>query len=86
MKTMTLRGLRPDVARELQRQASRRGTSVNRCVIEMVESGVLGDGENKPREHSDLDHLFGTLSEEDARCIEDVLGESRTIDVEAWRR
>lgn len=84
MKTLTLRGVTPDLAEQLRRRASRQGKSVNRFIVEMVEDKVWGDAVGKPREHHDLDHLFGSLSEEDARQIDKAVAESRTVDEEVW--
>jgi hypothetical protein len=85
MKTLTLRGISPDLAEKLRRRAARQGKSVNRCIVDLVEESVLGDTSGKPRQHHDLDHLFGSLSEEDARLIDAAVAESRTIDEEVWR-
>ncbi len=85
MTTLTLRGINSDLAELLRRRAARQGKSVNRCIVELVEEAVLGDSTGKPREHHDLDHLFGSLSEEYARMIDDAVAESRTVDEEVWR-
>ena len=85
MKTLTLRGLRPDIAEEVRRQAARSGKSMNRCILDLIEANVVGDTTGKPREYSDLDLLFGSLTEEDAKYIEEAAADSRTIDEEQWR-
>jgi len=62
MKTLTVRGVKPDLADEMRRRAARQGKSVNRFIVEMVEENIRGDVSGKPREHHDLDHLFGSPS------------------------
>lgn len=85
MKTLTLRGIKPDVAEQLRRRAVRQGKSVNRCLAEIVEQSICGDTRGKPQEYHDLDHLFGSLSDEDSRFIDEAIAESRTVDGEVWR-
>ena len=85
MATMTLRGVTADVAAGVRRRAARQGTSMNRCLVELIEAGIVGDSTGKPREYSDLDHLFGSLTAEDAKCIEAAIADSRTVDEELWR-
>ncbi len=68
----------------MRRRAARQGKSVNRFIVEMVEENTWGHLSGNPREHHDLDHLFGSLSAEDSRFIE-VIAESRTVDKEVWR-
>jgi len=77
MTTMTLRGLTPAVTKRLRRLASRQGKSMNRCIVDLVEQSVVGDLSGKPVVHSDLDHLFGSLSEADAQELEQAVSESR---------
>jgi hypothetical protein len=84
MKTLTLRGIKPDLAEQLRRRASREGKSVNRFIVDVVENSVYGDTSGKPREYHDLDHLFGSLTGEDARFIDEAVAKSRSIDEEVW--
>ena len=84
MKTLTVRGIKPDLADEMRRRAARQGKSVNRFLVEMVEDTIWGDASGKPREHHDLDHLFGSLSEEDSRFVDEAIAESRAVDEEVW--
>ena len=84
MTTMTLRGLKPAVSERVRRLASRQGKSMNRCIVDLVEQSVVGDLSGKPVEHTDLDHLFGSLTKEDAQELERAVSESRQIDAELW--
>ena len=84
MATMTLRGLKPTVSERVRRLASRQGKSMNRCIVDLVEQSVVGDLTGKPVVHSDLDHLFGSLSEADAQELEQSIAQSRQIDAELW--
>ncbi len=84
MNTLTLRGIKPDLAEQLRRRAANQGKSLNRCIVELVEESVLGNASGKTRAHHDLDHLFGSLSKEDARHIKDAVADSRTLDQEVW--
>jgi len=85
MTTTTLRGLKPDVVQAVRKRASREDKSINRVLLDLVEQATLGPRSGKPCRHHDLDHLFGSLSAADAKFLDKVLTEQRTIDKEQWK-
>jgi len=85
MKTITVRGVEPEMAEKLKQAASRRGTSVNRIILEMIRR-ELGQEERKEysRRYNDLDELFGKWSEEEYQRISSAVENNRQIDSELW--
>ena len=62
MKTITLRDIPPPLANKIEERSKRRGTSLNRTVIEMLEESTPS---SKPVIHHDLDDLAGTWTKEE---------------------
>lgn len=85
MSVITLRGLSPEAEKMIRRRSTRKGKSMNRFLLEIIESEVLGDKSGKPREYDDLDDLIGRLTSEDAEMIDESLKEQRKIDSELWK-
>jgi len=84
MTTLTLRGLEAAVAERVRARAGREGKSMNRCIVDLIEESVADNRVGKPREYDDLDHLFGSMSEEDAQALAEAVADSRTVDRELW--
>jgi hypothetical protein len=76
------RNLPPAVARALEREKRRRGTSLNQTVIDLLGQG-LGVGVTRP---NGLAALAGTWSEEEFRDFEDATADFSEIDRELRRR
>jgi len=86
MKTITVRGIEPDVAAKLKQAASQRGTSVNRIILEIIHKELgLEKGKRYSRRYNDLDGLFGKWSEEEYQRISRTIEHNRQIDSELWR-
>ena len=84
-RPLTLRNLPADVARAVNLRAERDGISLNKAVIRLLEE-ALGLQRLKPdRLHHDLDAFIGVLSKEEARILEEAVGEERKIEPEFWR-
>ncbi|MEF8889371.1 MAG: antitoxin [Desulfohalobiaceae bacterium] len=85
MKAITVRGVEPEMAEKLKQAASRRGTSVNRIILEMIRK-ELGQEERKEysRRYNDLDELIGKWSEEEYQRISSAVENNRQIDSELW--
>ena len=85
MKTITIRKIPPDLAREIEAEARREGTSLARAVIRLLlrATGLSPDGERRTR-WEDLDALAGTWTEEEAAEFDRRLGEQRRVDPEVW--
>lgn len=84
MKALTLRHLRPELARAIERKAHESGKSLSGAVLELLEQAT---GLSKPRKpvHHDFDRFAGTWSAEQAREFDKALGRRRTIDKEMWK-
>ena len=84
MKQLTVRGVDAPLDTALQREAQRRGVSVNRCVLSLLRQS-LGLSENLPKQtYHDLDHLAGTWTKEQVMEFDQHLQNQRQIDSGVW--
>lgn len=85
MKSITIRGIEPEVAEKLKQAASQQRTSINRIVLEMIHKELGLKKEKKySRRYSDLDGLFGQWSEEEFQEISRAIEQNSQIDRELW--
>ncbi len=89
MKQTTVRGIDAALARRLREEARRRGLSLNRTLILLLRqaTGLARPSEpspSGPNRFTDLDHLAGTWSEQDAETFDRVVEGLRRIDKEMW--
>ena len=84
MSVITLRGLTDTATAALKRRAQAERKSVNRYVVDLVEQNVMGQVAGKPREHTDLDDLFGSMTVAEGRAIKRSVKAQRHIDAELW--
>jgi hypothetical protein len=87
MTQLTIRGVDGNLQQILKHEAERRGQSVNRYVLSLLQeaAGVLKEGSRVPPEFRDLDHLAGTWTQQDFEEFEEQLALQRSIDEELWR-
>ena len=86
MKNMTLRGLDPRLADELQQAAKQEGKSVNQFVLETLKKRLGLEKEKRfTAVHHDMDHLFGRWSEQEFEEIQTKIDMESQIDEELWR-
>lgn len=78
-KTLTIRGVTPDMASRLEALARAHGRSVNAAVLEILRQ-ILGGDERAARLRR-----YATWSEEDSREFEDALAQQRVVDEQLWR-
>ena len=85
MKSMTVRGIDPELAEKLKQAAAMQGKSVNQLVVETIRN-AFGTGRKKrfKRTHDDLDHLFGKWSQAEFDRIQAKIEQERVIDDELW--
>lgn len=83
MKTLTLRRLRPELARAIERKAHEVGTSLSGAVLALLEQAT-GLSKKRKASHHDLDRFFGAWSAEEARAFDRSLSRQRRIDRELW--
>ncbi len=86
MKTVTIRGVEPEVADKLKSAAAKQGKSINQLVLEIVKEGL---GLKKQRkfslEYDDLDHLFGRWTDDEFRKIYAKIDQERQVDQKLWK-
>jgi len=86
MTTMSIRGLDEKAAKLLKERARRSGKSVNTQVVELIRKGLgLAAPGAGGRMHTDLDHLAGTWSAEEANAFARRTSAFGTIDAELWK-
>ena len=84
MKALTLRHLKPELARAIERKAHEGAMSLSRAVIALLEQAT-GLARNRKVVHHDLDRFIGAWSAEEARAFDKSLKEQRRIDSELWK-
>jgi plasmid stability protein len=85
MKAVTLRNLPPTLDRTIRERAKKKGVSVNKVVIGLLQEH-LGESEKRPaRRYHDLDELAGSWSKQEAEVFDEALAKQRAIDPELWK-
>lgn len=81
MKTLTIRGITPEISRRLTERAVKNRASLNKTVLSVLDEAL---GRSKPifREYHDLDHLAGIWSDKESRKFDNLNAKSRVIDKE----
>jgi hypothetical protein len=83
MSYLTVRNVPPELAKALEREKRRRGTSVNQIVIDLLRQS-LGLGVSGRRRNG-LGRLAGTWSREDQQRFNAAIAPTEQIDDELWR-
>lgn len=82
MKAVTLRNLPPQLDRMIRERAKKKGVSVNKVVIGLLQDH-LGESERKTvRRYHDLDDLSGSWTRQEAEAFDRALTKQRGIDLE----
>lgn len=87
MNQLTIRGFDSELEAEIRRLASRQRLSLNQAVLTLLRRGAgldEPDGANQGRIGSDLDHLAGTWSKEEALTMAQVEADFERVDPELW--
>ena len=86
LKSMTLRGLDPQLAAKLKEVAEQEGKSVNQTALDALRKQFGLDKTRRFTEvHHDLDHLFGRWDEDEFARIQKKIDSERRIDSELWQ-
>jgi hypothetical protein len=85
MKAVTLRKLPAKLAKAIRQEANRKGTSINKAVISLLENRPIVRSRNRVAVHDDLDSLAGSWSKKEAADFDKALAAQRTIDPELWK-
>jgi hypothetical protein len=88
MNQITIRGIPPRVERVIKEEASKKGLSLNKAIISLLEkaTGVGKEERGKGRTYHDLDSLCGIWSSEDERQFGHELEIQRRLDEELWKQ
>jgi hypothetical protein len=88
MKQMTIRGIPEEVEKVVKKEAERKGLSLNRAFISVLERAATGKSPEKKKRvlHHDLDHLSGLWSREESAAFEKSLRGQRKVDEELWKK
>ena len=84
MKTLTIRGIDPELANKIKERSRESGESINKLTLRLLKSS-LGIGEKQvfPIYH-DLDHLAGTWTKKDEKEFYKNIQGLEKIDKELW--
>jgi plasmid stability protein len=82
---MTLRGIDEKTAEALKERAKSEGTSVNAVTLRLLRESLGIDKKRRTVTYSDLDHLAGTWSREEAAEFERNTAVFEKIDKEIWK-
>ncbi|BCR04850.1 hypothetical protein DESUT3_19190 [Desulfuromonas versatilis] len=85
MATMTLRGIDEKTAEALKQRAQQEGTSVNAVTLRLIRESLGLDKKKRVVTYSDLGHLAGTWSKEDAAEFERNTAVFEKVDEELWK-
>jgi hypothetical protein len=84
MKTLTIRGIDPELANKIKERSGKNGESINKLILRVLKSAlVIGENKVFPTYH-DLDHLSGTWTEEDEKEFYKNIQGLEKIDKELW--
>jgi hypothetical protein len=84
MTQITLRGLKPELERQIRKISQKSGKSLNRIILDMIyqQTGLKKTGETMPGES--LRKLAGGWSEKDAAEFFESIKSSEQIDEGMW--
>ena len=82
MSQITLRGLDPQIEREIRRIAKKTGKSINHVVLEMLGKSA---GSRKSPPADSLRKLAGGWTENEASEFNDAINICEQVDEEIWR-
>jgi hypothetical protein len=89
LKQVTVRGLPREVEEMIKKEARRKGLSLNKAFVSVLERAAVGKKgvKNKKRNlYHDLDHLFGIWSKQEFAVFQRNLDIQRKIDEELWKK
>ena len=87
LKQITIRSIPDEITKTVRKEAARKGVSLNKAIISLLEKAVSGKPEQKKRTlYHDLDHLAGIWSREESAEFEKNLKTQRKVDSELWKR
>ena len=87
LKQITLRGIPVEIERMIKKEAERKGLSLNKAFISLVEkaTGTKEKMQKRKSMHHDLDYLCGIWTKRDAEEFTKNVEFQRTIDEGLWK-
>ena len=87
MKQITLRGIPVEIERMIKREAGRKGLSLNKAFISLLEeaTGTKEKVHQRKSLHHDLDHLCGIWTKRETEEFTKNVEFQRTIDEDLWK-
>jgi hypothetical protein len=85
MANISVRGVDEQALRRLKQLARRRGISLNRLILEMLQGSGQAQAARGQLDHTDMDDLAGTWTAAEARQFEKDTATFRQIDETLWR-
>jgi hypothetical protein len=83
---LTLRSLGPRLRAALEREAARRGQSLNKTALALLAERLgLAAEPAAAADYEDLDELAGTWSKSEAARFEEALRAQRQVDAKLWQ-
>jgi hypothetical protein len=82
---ITIRGLSPELEQRLRKLATEERISLNKAALKLLMKGAGLAGGQKAVIGRDLDHLFGTWKETDAREFTESIRSCEQIDEDFWK-
>ena len=88
LKQVTLRGIPLDIEKMIKREAGRKGLSLNKAFISLLEktTGTKQKAQKRKSLHHDLDHLCGVWTKREAKEFTKNVESQRTIDEGLWKK
>jgi hypothetical protein len=87
LKQITLRGIPVEIERMIKREAEKKGVSLNKAFISLLEktTGTKGKMRKGMSLHHDLDHLCGIWTRSEAEELTRNIEFQRKIDEDLWK-
>ena len=87
MKQVTLRGIPVEIERMIKREAERKGLSLNKAFISLLEkaTGTKEKVQKRKFLHHDLDHLCGIWTKREGEGFTKTIEFQRSIDEDLWK-
>jgi hypothetical protein len=88
LKQITVRGVPDEIGRKIKKEADRKGLSLNKAFISLLEkaAGTKSRGKKRKDLCHDLDHLSGIWAKDEAETFKKSLDFQRRIDEDLWKK
>ena len=85
MNQITVRGIAPDLEKQIRRKAKATGKSLNKVLLELIGGSAGSEKRRKKPAGASLAELAGGWSEKEAREFEDSVRVFEEIDAAVWK-